>query len=170
MARIWLVLGFILGITFAVPQAFAAGFPATPNNTEVARFPLMDGPLSAQMQAILGLQPAILPEDTKVFNHQRKTGEWKLEWLPAGTSVLVDGGGLVRYKTDCGNRLMVEGNLRYLVRGRWSNEDPVSLVQPEPQPRLRTIPQALANILRAVFWEIPRWILFRDYVRPNPVP
>lgn len=169
------LVAFIIGIALAVPQAFAAGFPATPENVNVVRFPLMSGPLNHQMQSVLELQPQTLPVDAKVFNYQRKTGEWKLEWLTAGTQVLVDNHGYIRYKADCGNRIqLVESSLRYQGDRSWSDIRPEvakAQIKAEPaKPRLRIIPQALVNIWRAIFVEVPNWLLFQDYVHPNPAP
>ncbi|MDQ5968885.1 MAG: hypothetical protein QG579_42 [Patescibacteria group bacterium] len=83
-----------------------------PEGAMLERYPTSSGPLSVAQTADLGLHPVRLTEATEVLNHQRNRvgcagGSWSAETLPAGTLVLVDKDGVLRYKQDCGNRLVV---------------------------------------------------------------
>jgi hypothetical protein len=83
---------------------------AEPAGAELGKFPIKNKPLTVAEQADLGLSAKKLDKQVEVQNHFRnlrdKKGRFVLETLPAGTLVLVDKDGNLRYKADCGNRLV----------------------------------------------------------------
>lgn len=95
----------------ASAQPIIKGSFAEPIGAELDKFPLKRGPLSVKEQDRLGLAPGRLERPTVVQNHFRNIrpadrGRFVLETLPAGTPVLVDKKGNIRYKADCGNRVV----------------------------------------------------------------
>lgn len=106
-------------------SAFAErGQFAVPDSAELDEFPVLSGPLSSKQQAEMGLAPTLLKQAVVFQNHFRnlrdKKGRFVLETLPADTLVLVDQKGVIRYKADCGNRLVeipsatVKSSISYL--------------------------------------------------------
>lgn len=78
-----------------------------PVGAELEKFPLKVGKLSTADMAVMGLSPKKLDKPVVVYNHHRniRGGCWELNTLSAGTIVLVDMNGSLRYKDDCGNRV-----------------------------------------------------------------
>lgn len=104
-----LVFLFLIAM-LALPVLAQPGQFATPTNAELDKFPIMNGPLSTKQQAEMKLAPRILKQPVVFQNHFRslkgKEGRFVLEELPAGTIVLVDTKAKIRYKADCGNRIV----------------------------------------------------------------
>lgn len=95
----------------ASAQPIIKGSFAEPVGAELDKFPIKTGRLSAKEQAELGLSVKKLDKPTVVQNHFRNirptdNGRFVLENLPVGTPVLVDKVGKLRYKADCGNRIV----------------------------------------------------------------
>ncbi len=104
-----LVFLFLIAM-LALPALAQPGQFATPADAELDKFPIMDGPLSTREMADMKLAPMILKQPVVFQNHFRslkgKEGRFVLEELPAGTMVLVDTKAEIRYKADCGNRIV----------------------------------------------------------------
>lgn len=96
----------------ALPALAQRGEFAEPAGAELKRFPIKGAPLTLAEQAELGLSAKKLEKPVVVQNHFRniRNGRFVLETLPAGTLVLVDENGTLRYKADCGNRLVEPPN------------------------------------------------------------
>lgn len=79
-----------------------------PVGAELEKFPLKVGKLSTVDMATMSLSPKKLDKPVAVYNHHRniRGGCWELNTLSAGTIVLVDAKGVIRYKDDCGNRVV----------------------------------------------------------------
>lgn len=92
----------------ALPALAQRGEFAEPAGAELSQFPIKTAPLTLAQQAELGLSAKRLDNPVVVQNHFRniRNGRFVLETLPAGTLVLVDKNGTLRYKADCGNRLV----------------------------------------------------------------
>ena len=81
---------------------------AVPANAELHLFPLEpEKELGSGWRAKLGLMPDRLSAPLDLYNYHRETKRWVWETLPAGTVVLKDAAGVVRYKVDCMNRVVV---------------------------------------------------------------
>lgn len=100
-------------VLLSVSSAFAQkGQFAAPPEAELGytQFPIYPKVLTVPQMARLELTASVLKAPTVVFNHYRglhgKDGRFVLETLPTGTVVLVDKTGVIRYKADCGNRLV----------------------------------------------------------------
>ena len=94
----------------AQPTVFSGGF-VEPANAEMEKYPILSAPLDLRAQAQLGLTPKVLGHGVVVMNHYRNVkpknmGRFVLETLPAGTLVLASKDGKLRYKADCGNRII----------------------------------------------------------------
>lgn len=102
-----LVFLFLIAM-LAMPAFAQPGKCAAPEEAELDKFPIMNGPLSTKEMARLRLAPMTLKQPVVFHNHYRnlRGGCWPLESLSAGTIVLVDISGEIRYKADCGNRLV----------------------------------------------------------------
>lgn len=100
----------LLALAPVFAQPTVRGSFAEPVGAEIVRFPIMPRPLTLSQQAELGLTAIRLDASVVVENHFRNLrdaqGRFVLETLPVGTIVLVDRGGKLRYKADCGNRLV----------------------------------------------------------------
>ena len=81
-------------------------YPATPPNAELDRYPLKDTVLTQAEMTTLGVRPLRLSIPWVGFNWFRDKRRFAYDSLPAGTLVLVDSAGKLRYKADCGNRLV----------------------------------------------------------------
>ncbi len=92
---------------FVVPGEFAAPPDAELGYTQ---YPIYPKALTEPQMARLEVKPRRLNAPTVVFNHYRrlngKDGRFVLETLPVGTVVLVDKNNVLRYKADCGNRIV----------------------------------------------------------------
>ncbi len=124
-------------LILSTPAMAQKGQFAVAENAELDKFPIFaaEKPLTVLQIAEMHLHPVPLEKPTVVLNHFRglhgKEGRFVVETLPKGTLVLVDDNKNLRYKEDCGNRL-VEFNNQALVRGIVSS---VKLpVPPTPQP------------------------------------
>lgn len=112
MKKILFALALVLSLaSFASAADSVLCTVTAPEGAQLERYPTSSGPLSVGQTADLGLHPVRLLEPTLVLNHHRNRaqcagGTWSKETLPAGTLVLVDGDGILRYKQDCGNRLV----------------------------------------------------------------
>lgn len=108
MKKVWFFVIFFA--VLALPALAQHSDFATPANAELDKFPIMPGPLSTKQQAEMRLAPLFLRKAIVVQNHFRglrdKKGRFVLETLPVDTLVLVDTTGTIRYKADCGNRLI----------------------------------------------------------------
>lgn len=106
--KVWFFVIFFA--VLALPALAQHSDFATPANAELDKFPIMPGPLSTKQQAEMRLAPLFLRKAIVVQNHFRglrdKKGRFVLETLPVDTLVLVDTTGTIRYKADCGNRLI----------------------------------------------------------------
>jgi len=105
-------LGLLLLISAMCTEALAQkGTFAVPHDAELDKFPLFEKILTVEEMTRLSLSPVKIEVPTVVENHYRKLrdkdGRFVLETLPVGTIVLVDKDGVVRYKADCGNRIVV---------------------------------------------------------------
>ncbi|KND48828.1 MAG: hypothetical protein AB200_00125 [Parcubacteria bacterium C7867-005] len=90
-----------------MPQsALQRGRMAVPNNAEIDKYPLKDTVLTQAEMSSLGVRADTLEADWTGYNWFRNVRRFAYETLPKGTIVLVDGAGKVRYKADCGNRLV----------------------------------------------------------------
>lgn len=100
-------IAFILAV-LALPAFAQPTICTPPAGANLEKFPLKQGPLSVVDMAILGLSPVKLEKVTVVMNHHRNVrgGCWELNTLSVGTVVLVDKSGVIRYKADCGNRIV----------------------------------------------------------------
>ncbi len=136
-----LALVMVLLVSSSSAYAQKGGY-AVADGAEMERYPIFstNKPLSVQQIADLELHPVKLQEPLVVQNHFRglhdKQGRFVVETLPVGTLVLVDKNGNVRYKADCGNRL-VEFNNTALNRGGVSSiklEDLPKPLQSTPPP------------------------------------
>jgi len=98
----------LLLAVLAVPVFSQHGQFAEPIGAELDKFPIMTKPLSVSEQARFGLSAKKLEKSVVVENHFRniRHGRFVLETLPAGTLVLADKDGKLRYKADCGNRIV----------------------------------------------------------------
>ncbi len=107
MIRTSLVVLMVLFVFESNAQIASFSFSA-PEGAELEKYPIMPGPLSIADQAKLGLSAKKLDRPVDIFNHYRNVrgGRFVFETLPANTLVLVSADGKLRYKTDCGNRLV----------------------------------------------------------------
>jgi len=85
-----------------------AGVKAIPAKAEISRFPILPGVLTNAQMAKYDLRPMMLDSAWTGLNWYRNVrgGRFVYETLPKGTIVLVDKDGVIRYKADCGNRLI----------------------------------------------------------------
>ncbi len=108
MKKAWFLI--VLFAMLALPALAQRGAFAVPADAQLDKFPVMSGPLSTKQQAEMRLAPLFLQKSIVVQNHFRslrdKKGRFVLETLPVDTLVLVDTTGTIRYKADCGNRLV----------------------------------------------------------------
>lgn len=74
---------------------------------EFDKFPIFSRPLTIQEEGKLGLEKRVLVEPLICLNWSNKKGKFILDTLSIGTVVLIDKNGIIRYKVNCGNRLMV---------------------------------------------------------------
>ena len=91
---------------FVSSEALAQLTPPAPPNAEMDKFPVMPDTLSQSMMAVMGLRLDTLEVRWEGFNHFRNVNRFAWDVLPVGTLVLVDPSGTIRYKADCGNRLV----------------------------------------------------------------
>jgi len=105
MKKLIFVLIFAM---LALPTFAQQGTFAEPTGAELDKFPIKTSSLSLAEQAELGLSAKKLDAPVVVQNYFRniRSGRFVLETLPAGTLVLIDKKGNLRYKADCGNRLV----------------------------------------------------------------
>ncbi|MDB5194810.1 MAG: hypothetical protein JWN50_824 [Parcubacteria group bacterium] len=82
------------------------GASAVPVQAELDKFPIMPHVLTAAEMARLDLRPVPLDSDRVFFNWNRSIRRFELDTLHRGTIVLIDKNDVVRYKADCGNRLV----------------------------------------------------------------
>jgi len=89
-----------------------------PPYAEIERFSIVregEIPKSAkaeyEIEAKLGLRPVILKRPIEALNHYRQDNSWRYEAIREGSIVFVDTSGIIRYKADCWNRLVVEPTL-----------------------------------------------------------
>lgn len=114
---------FVLLALLMATSVFAqkGGF-AVANDAQLDKYPIFEAekPLTVTQIADMHLQPLRLEKPTVVQNHfrrlQGKEGRFVIETLSIGTIVLIDENGNIRYKADCGNRL-IEFNNQAIVRG-----------------------------------------------------
>ncbi len=107
---------FVVALVAASPVFAAPNHaPTVPQGAELSRFPVVAGeevPKTAkqeyELEAKLGLRPIVLRTSLKAFNHYRRDNSWRYEEIGKGAIVLVDSTGIIRYKADCWNRLVVE--------------------------------------------------------------
>ncbi len=109
-------IAFLLSVFAALVNPVSAqpiikGAFAEPIGAELDKFPLKTKRLSAKEETELGLSLRLLYKPTVVQNHFRNIrpddrGRFALEVLPPATPVLVDRSGKLRYKADCGNRIV----------------------------------------------------------------
>lgn len=95
----------------AMPVLAQPGTFGEPANAWLSKYPIKSRPLSHAEQADLGLSVKKLEKAIVVQNHFRNLGKdgrgrFVLETLHAGTLVLEDRYGIIRYKADCGNRIV----------------------------------------------------------------
>ncbi len=95
-----------LCLTIFMSSGILAQSTPAPPDAEIDRFPLMPDTLSQEDVRRLGLRVDTLDASWEGFNFFRNVNRFAWDDLPAGTVVLVDGSGRVRYKQDCGNRLV----------------------------------------------------------------
>lgn len=97
-------------VVSALAQSTTSGQFAEPQDAELDRFPIMSRPLTIAEQAKFGLTAKEVVIPVVVQNHFRnlrdKRGRFVLETLPTGTILLVDRDNKIRYRADCGNRLV----------------------------------------------------------------
>ncbi|KND47660.1 MAG: hypothetical protein AB201_01860 [Parcubacteria bacterium C7867-006] len=126
--RIARSLALVLLVFLSATNAFAQkGEYAVPKDAQLEQYPVLEAnkPLTVVQIADMHLHPIRLDKPTVVQNHFRglhgKEGRFVVETLPKGTLVLVDENNNLRYKEDCGNRL-VEFDNQALVRGIISSD------------------------------------------------
>lgn len=134
MTRLVRLLALALLVVFTSTPAYAQkGLFAVPKNADLEKYPIFSAnrPLTVMQIAEMHLHPLKLTSPVVVQNHFRglhgKEGRFVVEELTIGTLVLVDENGNLRYKADCGNRL-VEFDNWATVRG------PVSGIKVENLP------------------------------------
>lgn len=113
MNRIIVAMALVLlSVSMASAQFPMPGEFAAPPDAELGytQYPIYPKVLTPAQMARLEVKAISLNTPTVVFNHYRglngKDGRFVLETLPAGTVVLVDKKNVIRYKADCGNRLV----------------------------------------------------------------
>lgn len=140
MNRIVIAMAIML---LSVSSAFAQkGQFAAPPEAELGytQFPIYPKVLTAAQMVRLEVTPSSLTAPTVVFNHYRglhgKDGRFVLETLPVGTVVLVDKKGVIRYKADCGNRLveLKKTPEPVIVTASEGNSTPPVVVPPTTKP------------------------------------
>jgi len=108
MKKLVLVSFFV--ILLAAPAFAQRGEFAEPVGADLVKFPIRLTALSLSEQADFGLSAKRLETPVIVQNYFRSLrdskGRFVLETLPVGTLVLVSQDGKIRYKADCGNRLV----------------------------------------------------------------
>ncbi len=101
----WLCLMLFVSVSELSAQRQRT-YPATPPNAELDKYPLKDTVLTTAEMTALGVRPLRLTSPWVGFNWFRDKKRFAYDSLPAGTMVLVDNAGKLRYKADCGNRLV----------------------------------------------------------------
>ncbi len=95
-------------VFLASPLLAQRGTVAIPAEAQMDRYPLHSAvAMTAGEMAKLKLHPVVLTEPTQVLNHYRNINRFVLEMLPVGTVALADSAGVIRYKADCVNRLVL---------------------------------------------------------------
>ncbi len=92
-------------------SAFAQkGQFAVPEGTDMEHYPILTGPVTPRQMALMHLHASYTEKEVVVENHYRnlrdKLGRFVLEKLPSNTLVYKDELEKIRYKADCGNRLV----------------------------------------------------------------
>lgn len=111
-----LIVGFAVLLISSGSALAQKGEFVAPDGAEMEKFPIFseNKPLSTIQMAEMKLSPRKLEAPVVVQNHFRglsnKEGRFVVEKLPVGTVVLVDTDGNIRYKADCGNRLVEFAN------------------------------------------------------------
>ena len=100
------MLAFVLVLC---ASAFAQrGGYAIPDSAELEKYPIVAGPLTVKQVAEMHLRPIKLTQSVTAENFNRSINRFMLETLSAGTLVYISEDGRIRYKVDCGNRLVVK--------------------------------------------------------------
>src|SRR3989344_5397745 len=137
MSKKWLAVVVLLLVgTLSLPAAtrVVRGEFAAPASAELEKFPLAKAPLTIQEMAMLDLRATKLEANWTGFNFNARIDRFMLENLPAGTLVLVDQNEVVRYKADCGNRLVDLAKCPEC--GSVPVTEPVPVASPDPHPGL----------------------------------
>ena len=109
------IIVLVLALVVASPVLAAENHvSAVPYGTDLAHYPvvaLKEVPKTAkqeyELETKLELRPAELRIPLMAFNHYRKDNSWRYEKISEGAIVFVDVNGVIRYKADCWNRLVV---------------------------------------------------------------
>lgn len=120
-----LVAFFALIIPTAASAATPVELPrsvAVPLDNDLDEFPIMSGPLSVEDMANMGLSVSRLPRDIWVDNWNGKA--FQSDWVRAGTLVLRDEDGKLRYIVSCGNRIFPRTYVRSRQYGMWEWDEP----------------------------------------------
>ncbi len=164
-------LAFVLLVLFSATSVFAQkGEYAVAKDAQLDKYPVLEAnkPLTVMQIADMHLHPVRLEKPTVVQNHFRglhgKEGRFVVETLPKGTLVLVDENNNLRYKEDCGNRL-VEFDNQALVRGIVSS---IKLPEATVAPARATPAQVKARSQESGLWRAVRslWGHTMDFLRP----
>ena len=137
----------LLSVSNASAQFSQKGRFAVPEDAGLVAFPIFPKVLTMAQMAQWQLTVKALSAPTVVYNHFRglhdKNGRFVLETLPVGTIVLVDDKGVIRYKADCGNRLVEVKKL-----------EPVVTMQ-KATPNLPTTPAITSPVkVEGGFWSL----------------
>lgn len=101
----WLLFSLVF---FASPLLAQRGTMAIPAQAEMEKYPLHSAThMSWSEVAQRKLHYVNLAEPAVVLNYYRSISRFVLETLPVGTTVISDSSGVIRYKADCVNRLVL---------------------------------------------------------------
>ena len=163
-------LAFVLLVLLSATSVFAQkGEFAVPQDAQLDKYPILETnkPLTVMQIADMHLHPVRLEKPTVVQNHFRglhgREGRFVVETLPKGTLVLLDENGNLRYKEDCGNRL-VEFDNQALVRGIVSSIK----MREQSKPVVPYFPATSTKPQDAGIWKGVKalWNHFIDALRP----
>ncbi len=164
-----IALTFVFAVVLFTAVAAHAGTISLPPQVSLpsgegfGRFPLTDGPLTNDEVIWMRLTLVRLEDSIAVENFSRKFGQMLWQRVLPGTEVWVDPSGEVRYLAGCGNRVVVQGYLRYLGDGKWATTPPKppaplasSVVTPTPKHRVfDPVPLRLLRSFVEWFWTVP---------------
>lgn len=158
------VLVALTGPAFAAVPVEPPTAVSIPEMESFNYYPVMSGPLTASDMAAMRLHPARLPFRISVLNYNKDWSSRGEDLMP-GTLVLVDTLlGEVRYKADCGNRLVVIGeDVFQSSKGGWIKGPKGSIgpeveddtPEPPKQPVLDPLPIRFVRSFWKWFWFAP---------------